>query len=276
MAAAKPDLSKRRRFQPPITTFFTASSDSDNSLPSHLSYNHYSAVTNSPTPVVPAKIQASLLSVGMRVRKSLADGYKTNQAKTEKYNMVSYNQVTQNTLKPTTATYNTPSTRSELAPFSGMGKANEYISAQPLPHPTNYNLQHDHQIKTDEDNDAFSLPPSSQESIDSELETSTPIPAFAQKKRTHREFDAYDDEDEEIDPGNDTFTPPTWQDPLHLHPVTHATGRTILSPTVNHQRRRVFAAQKHKPGYGQTMDLDDFEEPAFLRKREEVDMDVEY
>ncbi|KAL4934401.1 uncharacterized protein BDV17DRAFT_286116 [Aspergillus undulatus] len=133
-AAIKPVDSKRRRFQPPITTFFTPSADSHGpSTPSHLSYNHYSAITNSPTPVVPAKVQASLLSVGMRVRKSIADGYKTNHAKAEEHILPEDNS---STLKArTTTTYNIPTARPELAPFSGMAKSNDYHTPQPLPLP---------------------------------------------------------------------------------------------------------------------------------------------
>lgn len=274
MAAAQPDLSKRRRFQPPITTFFTASFDPATSSPSSLSYNHYSAVTNSPTPVVPAKVQSSLLSVGMRVRKSLADGYKTHQAKPEKHSTVSYNEDNGSATNPLNTICSQSSTRSELAPFSGMSRLNEYATSQPLPHPTNYAHHHDRQITTDENIDAYSLPPSSQESVYSEIDTPALTPNLT-KKRTHHEFD-FDPFDENNDDSEDEgFLPPAWQNPLRLHPVTHPTGRTILSPTINHQRRRAFAAQEHKPAGGHTMDLDDFEEPTFLRRREEVDMDVE-
>lgn len=102
-AKASDLASKRRRFQPPITSFFSTTStppseDNDNVTTNrahHLSHNHYSAATCSPTPIVPTKVQASLLSVGMRVRKSVAEGYKTRLAKPD------------------------PSF-SELAPYSGM------------------------------------------------------------------------------------------------------------------------------------------------------------
>ncbi|KAL4818560.1 ribonucleotide reductase inhibitor-domain-containing protein [Aspergillus spinulosporus] len=262
MASTKCDLSKRRRFQPPITTFFTPSSDPNGcSPPSNLSYTHYSAVTNSPTPVVPPKVQASLLSVGMRVRKAIADGYKTHQAKADKYTTFSCDhdndalKITSTTTIPTTS-YNASSARSELAPFCGMSKSNKYTTTTPQPLPTAY--YDNHIARTDED-DAFSLPPSSQESIDSAL---TPEPAFTHKKRTHHDFDfdSFEDDYEEINP-------------LHPNPVTNFSGRTILSPTSTHQRR-VLAAQKYKSM--QTMDLDDFEEATFLRRREELDdMDIE-
>ncbi|OJI97046.1 hypothetical protein ASPVEDRAFT_36432 [Aspergillus versicolor CBS 583.65] len=264
--------SKRRRFQPPITTFFTPSLDpTAPSSPSHLSHNHYAAVTHSPHPVVPAKVQASLLSVGMRVRKSIADGYKTNLAKAEeKYTTYEDNKVTPNNI---TTTHTTLRNRSELAPFCGMSKSDEVL--QPFPHPTGHILRdHSRMIATDETDDAFSLPPSSQESVDSELPA--PTMNLLQRKRTHGDFDfdPYEDEHEQIDFGDDEGMSQTWHDPLRQHPVTHTTGRTILSPTVNHQRRRAFGQQNSK-AVQTPMDLDDFEEPAFLRKREEVGMDVE-
>ncbi|KAL4909806.1 ribonucleotide reductase inhibitor-domain-containing protein [Aspergillus multicolor] len=253
MASTKSDLSKRRRFQPPITTFFTASSDPDSSsAPSHLSYNHYSAITNSPTPVVPAKVQASLLSVGMRVRKSIVDGYKTHQGKADKYTTFSCDHINNDTPKPTITTTtihnkNAP-VRSELAPFCGMSRADEYTTAsQPLP-----TAHHDHHIITTDEDDAFSLPPSSQESVDSTLES---VP----KKRTRHDFD-FDPYDDDLDE----------MDPLHFHSGPNISGRVILSPKANYQRR---AAQNYKSG--ETMDLDDFEEPAFLRRKDEVEGEIQ-
>ncbi|KAL4799078.1 ribonucleotide reductase inhibitor-domain-containing protein [Aspergillus venezuelensis] len=273
----KPLDSKRRRFQPPITTFFTASSGLDTpSTPSHLSHNHYAAITNSPTPVVPAKVQASLLSVGMRVRKSIADGYKTMLAKEEKQIIV---EDTSNALKARISI--APTNRSELAPFCGMSKSSEYSSApRPLPHPVTYTHHHHHHhhhdsnqfITTDEDNDAFSLPPSSQGSVDSELDRPVTVPT--QRKRPHQDFDfdPYEDDMDEADV--DDYYTFGRQDLSRLHPITNTTGRAILSPTLNTQRRRAVAAQKFTSGQ-RGMELDDFEEPAFLRRREEVDMDVD-
>ncbi|KAL5335365.1 ribonucleotide reductase inhibitor-domain-containing protein [Aspergillus crustosus] len=272
-------LSKRRRFQPPITTFFASSSDTTPSSASHLSYNHYSAATSSPHPVLPGRVQASLLSVGMRVRKSVAEGYKTHHTKPDV--STSYKtEVIKQSLKWPAPTYSASSTRSELAPFSGMGKSNEYT--QPLPHlPTHaaasthsHHNYHYHDIVTDDNNDAFSLPPSSQESIDSEFEpfsTST----STQRKRTHQDlsFDPYEDSNMgESDSESDI----DYKFPRSSNMFHPQSGRTILSPTLHHQRRRAFAAQKQKASVGiSSMNIDDFEEPTFLRRREEVDVDGE-
>ncbi|KAL4880200.1 ribonucleotide reductase inhibitor-domain-containing protein [Aspergillus karnatakaensis] len=267
--ATKVDLaSKRRRFQPPITTFFTPASDAnDASSPSHLSYNHYSAATNSPHPVLPGRIQASLLSVGMRVRKSVAEGYKTYHAKLEPS---TFPEMAKSSAKSSSQTYSIPSTRSELAPFCGMSKLNEYnITSQPPLRPTT-NILHDnyknHQTMITDDMDVFSLPPSSQESIDTEFD---PLPATTtttQRKRNHQ--------DSIVDPYEDSIGDSDSEAEYNFalsHSHNPQSGRIILSPTLNHQRRRAFGAQGQKVP-GNPMDLDDFEEPAFLRRREEVEM----
>jgi hypothetical protein len=278
-----PDLSsKKRRFQPPITTFFSTSSHPSSNA-SSLSHNHYSAPTHSATPVVESKVQASLLSVGMRVRKSVAEGYKTNHAKNmdEKHTVIistnSIHEQSANTsIQPSTYS---KTLRSELAPFSGMGRSNQYTPSLPYPGTSTLHKQQEHMITTDED-DAFSLPPSSQESVDSQS-FSTPPPML--KKRTHNDFnfEPYED-DEDIDLSFDEMDN-KWQDPLRLnlfhHSVSHAAstnmhGRTILSPRLNQQRRRFLGVKHSKPVGGNFMDVDDFEEPAFLRRREEVEMDI--
>ncbi|PYI01771.1 hypothetical protein BO78DRAFT_401054 [Aspergillus sclerotiicarbonarius CBS 121057] len=190
--------SKRRRFQPPITNFFTNTSSSSTPIPTdnattrshHLSYNHYSAATCSPTPIVPTKVQASLLSVGMRIRKSVADGYKTNLS---------------------------------------LAKSD----------PT---------LITNDEGDTFSLPSSSQDSN---------AHAGGQK----RSFDL-DDLEEDSEEENDSV--PLMQNGAIL-------GRAILAPKLNQQRRRFVAFKRHATTG--SMDIDDFEEPTFLRSREEVDMD---
>ncbi|KAL2833538.1 ribonucleotide reductase inhibitor-domain-containing protein [Aspergillus pseudoustus] len=280
LSTSKPDLSsKRRRFQTPITTFFPTSAHPSSDGPSSVSHNHYSALTHSPTPVVPAKVQASLLSVGMRVRKSVAEGYKTHHAKGIDEKHISTTTFTKEERRNTSVNPGTysASTRSELTPFSGMGRMTQYQCTPSLPYLGTSTQQQEHTITTEDD--AFSLPPSSQESIDSQSYSTPPPPIL--KKRTHTDFDfePYEDE-EEIDLDLDEVDN-KWQDPPRLNPFhnaragagTNLLGRTILSPTLNQQRRR-FLGAKHKPAEGNPMDLDDFEEPAFLRRREEVDMDV--
>ncbi|KAI9369582.1 ribonucleotide reductase inhibitor-domain-containing protein [Aspergillus egyptiacus] len=293
--------SKRRRFQAPITTFFTTtttststSSDISSSSSSNpVSHTHYAAATHSPTPVVPAKVQASLLSVGMRIRKSVAEGYKTNHSLAKMEKQMAF--VERNdTIPPSTATTATTYiARAELAPFSGMGRADtagksagvspSILHPQPQPQPQSNGLDSHgygygyNSITTDED-ESFSLPSSSQESNVSEPASLSGVPT--QKKRTHADFTTYEDSDSEIE---EVQFQATWNDPLRLHPVLPSSssssfslsarqGRTILSPTLNHQRRRFVAAAKQR---SVSMEVDDFEEPAFLRRRDEVDDEVQ-
>ncbi|KAJ5682901.1 hypothetical protein N7462_006066 [Penicillium macrosclerotiorum] len=219
-------LSKRRRFQTPITNFFP-------SVPSHpqssgscaVTNDHYSARTFSATPVVPAKIQANLLSVGMRVRKSVGDGYKTQLAmKVDKPPITAEAYVAQS---------HSGNTRpAELAPFSGLVKSS--YDSQPTS---------DHVIT--DDGDAFSLPPSSQESTVSSVSHASAM------NTQKRQFDTEDDSDDEA-----------WTDA----PV----GRTIISPKLGLQRRHILAQRASSRS---TMDLDDFGEAPFLCRREEVDAD---
>ncbi|EAL90835.1 hypothetical protein KXW98_006625 [Aspergillus fumigatus] len=242
--------SKRRRFQPPITTFFSpAVSDSngtDAACSPHLSHNHYAAATHSPTPIVPAKIQSSLLSVGMRVRKSVAEGYKTKGVKM-------FDTPTSTISLSAKHEHSTgrgfPTVRGELAPFCGLSKSCDYTvephsnTVYELSETRGYNVD----IVTD-DGDAFSLPPSSQESV------------YSANNGQKRSYDPYADEDA--------------SDFEHSVFVTTDTvpGRTILCPSLGRQRRRFVALQSQAIQQG-TMQVDDFEEPVFLRRREEVDAD---
>jgi hypothetical protein len=233
MPAAMPanvDLSKRRRFQPPITTFFTSATEpvsSDTPPVSH--HHHYAAATFSATPVVPAKVQSSLMSVGMRVRKSVAEGYRTNMTKTQE--KVSFPTPVAQT--PAAQPYFGARHHSELTPFSGTGKSS---------------FSHDDYLVTD-DGDAFSLPPSSQESTDSLSG------ALGGQKRSLEVDEIFADEND-----NESYNT-SWQD--------HSVGRTILSPNLG-QSRRILAVRNSKVQQP-TIDVDDFEEAAFLRRREEVD-----
>lgn len=227
------DTTKRRRFQPPITTFFsspanhtssssTTSGNSDatidtNSATGRVSHYHYSAVTSSATPVVPARVQSSLLSVGMRVRKSIADGYKTKGS-----------------FLGASAESKMYQSQSRSVSGSSVGENSDADD-----------------IITD-DGDAYSLPSSSQESVSSGLGIG--------RKRT-LDYEEEDDDDE------DGYNGPQ-------------IGRTILAPSLVQQRQRLIALKHHHQHHQTTivaagaggMDVDDFEEAAFLRRREDVDV----
>ena len=254
------DTTKRRRFQPPITTFFSAATPESNDndyndcTTPRLSHYHYSAATFSPVPAVPAKVQSSLLNVGMRVRKSVADGYKTLAVKPDEKPTYRPEQKQQQQQQPVRQ-YPGTST-SELAPFCGSSKTG-YAAVQPLAHPSSAMDYHHNKLVTDE-GDAFSLPSSSQESTES-----FEIPLNGQKR-------SYDSDDEMDDFMDENDQPGGFFKGGAL-PATSLHGRTILAPTLGQQRRR-FTSIKNQKAAGH-MDVDDFEEASFLRRREDVDAD---
>ncbi|CAI7625096.1 unnamed protein product [Penicillium pancosmium] len=145
MSTSNDALSKRRRFQPTITSFFQSQQPESHIVDgTPVSHNHYAAATYSATPVVSEKVQSSLLSVGMRVRKSVADGYKTQRSlKQEK--SIPPPLVVQT---PTAELHAGMYSHGELAPFSGISNS------------TSGHIVND-------DGDDYSLPPSSQDSVTS-------------------------------------------------------------------------------------------------------------
>jgi hypothetical protein len=264
---------KKRRFQPPITKFFAPAIDDQNG---NLSFNNYSSPTCSPTPALSPDILNGLFSAGARVRKSVTEGYKTEQKKMTMYT-VSH--------KPNLVSSQLPcASYAELEPFGGLQKVgNHAVQTFPRP-PEDYRME---TIGGDED--MFSIPSSSQESNASSVFSINP------NKRSH------DSDLDDMDGGGDdewsgfqgSFTTGRiWQDPLRLNPVSNlpatmsASQRAILSPKFRQQGRRVSARGKYAKAFPEQenedptslirsnyMDVDDFGEASFLRAREEVDCD---
>ncbi|KAL1986426.1 hypothetical protein VTN96DRAFT_6346 [Rasamsonia emersonii] len=290
--AAHDPLSKRRRFQPPITSFFAsagsnASDDNDHQV-GGLSYNNYSSPTHSPTPALPAKVQSSLLTVGMRIRKSVPEGYKTEPKKLTEYT-VSHT-VNPSGGSPAGGYTQTRSCYAELEPFCGMHKIGN-LAVQTFPRPAEGYQDRSTHMSADND-DMSSLPSKSQESNASS--------AFS--SNSHKR--SYDSDLEDVDENGDDglihssasfrgsiTAGGIWQDPLRLNPVTETltaapsrSQRAILSPKLRQQRRQISSFQslgkrspeqenKDPSSVKNDVNMDDFEEAAFLRRREEVDAD---
>lgn len=107
-----------------------------------------------------------------------------------------------------------------------------------------------------DDGDAYSLPSSSQGSVSS---------SGMGRKRT---FDFDDEEEEDLEDVG--YGDVMARDGPQI-------GRTILAPSLGQQRQRLIALKQHHQtmfvGAGAGgMDVDDFEEAAFLRRREDVDL----
>jgi hypothetical protein len=122
---ASEEHTRKRQYQPPIHSFFQRNAiASGPSSPSH---------SASPlSPPLPAETQSSLLSVGMRVRKSVPEGYKTHKTMpTEAFPFPSTAPaVAEPTRRPV---HNTANSR-ELAPWCGLHKVGGF-SAQASPAP---------------------------------------------------------------------------------------------------------------------------------------------
>ena len=144
-----------------ITSFFGRASPSSTDAASRQS--HPAALEG---PILPGQVQTGLLTVGMRVRKAIPEGYKTGST----YSAFTLWDDNTTTNPPPAATSRTPgyaSTMRELEPFCGLNKVGG-LAFQP---PTNNN--------NNNNNTPSSTPPSltsSQETIPSSSYPSTPPP----------------------------------------------------------------------------------------------------
>ncbi|TKA26669.1 hypothetical protein B0A50_04777 [Salinomyces thailandicus] len=114
---------RKRPFQPSITSYLTRSVSSS----SHASQLHHSP---SSTPALPEDMQASLLNVGMRVRKSVPEGYKTCKPAVESSGFSSSVPVAPVT-RSTSSPVHTARAGRELMPFCGLHKTGGLASSAP-------------------------------------------------------------------------------------------------------------------------------------------------
>jgi hypothetical protein len=266
--------SRKRRFQPPITSYFAASTTQENS---DLSHQNYAAPTNTPTPALPSDILSSLLGVGARVRKSVPEGYKTEHKKLTAYTIP---------VKTDSASRSTTTVYSELQPFCGIHKVGNF-AVQTFPRP-------DEEYRSEEmmsvdDLENISMPSSSQESNASF--------SSANNKRTlEPDLEEEDEHDNSYMRQGTGLSGDIWQDTVPTISAYNTSSsntmsrRTILSPRLGQQRRRIVASSHTNLPKTRTeqenanplsitfvpdddMDIDDFGEAAFLRRREEVDFE---
>ncbi|KAI0827232.1 ribonucleotide reductase inhibitor-domain-containing protein [Hypoxylon sp. FL0890] len=105
-----------------ITSFFSSASPSSSLSNSQ----HLNAPSPIASPPLPASVQANLLSVGMRVRKSVPEGYKTGSysafALWDESNNSNSNPATNTTMGEGRSRANAISTPRELLPFCGIHK----------------------------------------------------------------------------------------------------------------------------------------------------------
>lgn len=186
---------KRRRFQAPITSFFTRESSSSDTGSNPQQARAYPEALSSPP--LPEEIQSSLLTVGMRIRKSVPEGYKTHKTL---HSSRLYNH-SRDSLNFTTQTASSSTTHggyAELVPLCGLHKIGG-MAVQPMPAASSGTygyLGGERRAEQAEEPDPWSVP-SSQQSADSFAP-----PAISNK----RAFTSDQDEDDDDDLGNDVLS----------------------------------------------------------------------
>jgi Ribonucleotide reductase inhibitor len=281
---------KRRRFQPPITSFFTSASSS-----SDIGQNLRDEQESLSFPHLSHEIQSSLLTVGMRIRKSVPEGYKTHQTinSRDSTNSGPHNH---SSLTRNTASSTAHGGYAELAPFCGLHKIGG-MAVQTMPASTEASryLPWQRRAEQIEEADPWSLP-SSQDST----YNSTPL-APSNKRTFASDQDEKDGEDVTFDsmgqkqsshPFSPTRISPLnalFPAPVSLSPKTRNMGvRAYAIPrsrtSKSKDRRPVLEGQEnlglsHKAcsmpaSFPRQSNGDvDFEEADFLEAREDVDVD---
>lgn len=278
---------KKRQFQPAITSYFHSTQDYSDNEDSELDEDYQrggprlrtipQAKPHHPTlaPAVPEQVQSSLLSVGMRVRKSVPEGYKTPKTLPSLQTSTSNSTFSQTPLrKPRDAYSNltipadtlaaTLQHQRELLPFCGLNKIGGYAE-QPTANP---HLTNSFPLPAQ----AFSQPFSSQDS------------GYGTDNRRTNGKRGWSEEDERpslrMGGGNFLFSIPTHglgEDDVPVSPLSE-------SPPPSLPPQRMFAQPKSRRPQRQEEDMDmdygmqesklaaghasDFEEADFLDRHE--------
>ncbi|KAI9802065.1 MAG: hypothetical protein M1833_001986 [Piccolia ochrophora] len=250
----------KRPYQPSIASFF-ARSDSAEACQGSAPRSRYNLSSSS----VPSAIQSSLLNVGLRVRKSLADGYKTKQA---------------HPLSPGSTRYDArirSSRPAELTPYCGILDTGGHHSHSP-----NYTT-----------NSLDATPSSSQETSTTVVEDYSDL-ATHPPGNQHKRPRAEDEADEERHNIGDATAYSIFMDDLEpvsprSYPVSHTSMPDLnrIRPMAHPKTRRKsrfpnvesgvdFTDQENLGPPSRRMDTDpDFEEAAFLRPYEVLGNEVE-
>ncbi len=240
----------KRPFQPSISSYFGHVRDTD----SHPATNQTSILS----PILPTTIQSSLLNVGMRVRKSVPDGYKTKQkmscdlskpfgASTSKFD----------------PTRSASTNFNGLLPYCGILKVGGQEFQQPVPEEADLPL-----LQSAHDDWGF---PSSQESNVSTISDSSliapayvPIATISSNKRRREDAD-----EEDLDLESQPVSPRSR--PISHTPMPNLNDiRPIALPK---SRRKVSQAEEIKES--EMVDVGDFGEAEFLRLDEWVESEEE-
>lgn len=265
--------SKRRRFQPPITTFFPSSPT--DSRPDPLR-SHPLQPEPLVSPPLPHHIQSSLLTVGMRIRKSVPEGYKTSL--TSKISNFFLDSVSGAVAEPEATTpHGGRSTTgfAELAPYCGIMKTGG-LAVQAFP-PSSHASSDPYSLPSSQES-AFStdsmpaanpnkraLDESEDEETTNIWDESNPLSPDFRVKGTHRRGSSY--------PFSHTRMP-NFNTLLAMSNPTNTPSRPLARPKTRLKRpdlgqENAFAMSM----VGHMEGLEEFEDAAFLRRREDVEMD---
>lgn len=210
------------------------------------------------------------------MRKSVPEGYKTEQKKVTQYTIPAPVQSRREAAGSSIQSQPTQ-VYAELEPFCGLHKIGNY-AVQTFPRPIE---EYQSAVHVDE-LETISIANSSQNS-----NASSSFSINVNK----RSFDADSEDDDDTEFPTTVFPPSgdIWQRPLNGNfasgsapAVNMRPQRTILSPKLGQQRRqrtarnhswKDHAEQENKDPLLTTENMDDFGEATFLRRRDEVDTD---
>ncbi|KAI1337211.1 ribonucleotide reductase inhibitor-domain-containing protein [Xylariaceae sp. FL0016] len=256
-----------------ITSFFGSSNAA--SSPSSSSINNTSAprpqTQADPSTQLPASVQANLISVGMRVRKSVPEGYKTGSYSAFALWDDRSPDTSADADMGQRSRANAFSTPKELLPFCGINKVGGMDTQSEHPHPA---LAYQALLTTNNTSDGMDDVPgltSSQETVDSTISSSS----YA---KTRKRFFTEDNEDEPSgrlnasNLANFSFNFDGDVSPRSLAPTGWGNGRIMAVPRKGRLRGKLAGTRATEQENVMIVDSD-FGEADFLdQKTWEVDM----
>jgi hypothetical protein len=238
---------RKRQYQPSIDSFFQRNSQNSNAASSP-SYQ-----ISPLSPALPAETQSSLLSVGMRVRKSVPEGYKTH--KTMPAEGYPFPSTAPANAAPTRPIYTSVNSSRELAPFCGLHKIGGFSSQDSFAAPPS-SAPPAFPTRTEGHNSVPSL--SMSQSTISSTQSSV-VSRMAPQKSNKRFYD------EEIEDNLDAY----FDEVEAEEPMTPVEGRQIAR-LKNSPRKQTASGIS---SYNSSMGFDgDFEEATFLAPPMETDL----
>lgn len=230
----------KRPFQPSLTSYF-GNPDRDQA---EVTRSH-SQTSISNLPSLPTFIQSSLLNVGMRVRKSVPEGYKTKPTGSPINCPIDPNARSSHEYSPASK---------ELLPYCGILKIGNHQSQQPVPDrmdlpPLHFDEGDDWDFPSSQDSDTSLV-------FRNPKFISTPMPPNKHKRQRDDQGD--EEEDSQTSPFSSSYTISHTRMP-NLDKV-----RTIAQPKTRIRQQLLTDAYCSD----EMVDFDDFEEAIFLRPDE--------